>query len=267
MTLEAMNGHGVKLQFLTSVKSCQIMLLDTNNIITDLSSTDFLAEPLLHCYGLGGLHMALFLYLADRFKLHKNKVSYFMLVVTYTSFIVAPTTALPYLIHHGKQHEIGLVRMSSYFGVILSAGFVIGAMKRFRKLSTPRKIIFAVVYTLCFALPTCLGVYYLSLDVILWNTKINVAGSSFVGIFIFYLSAMMRTNEACGITQPTTFHNMDAIYYPALLSTALTAYKSYGCFWNRSSSNSVLHDTPICFMDRCDSDVLFKNVPGIFEKI
>ena len=26
MTLEAMNGHGVKLQFLTSVKSCQIML-------------------------------------------------------------------------------------------------------------------------------------------------------------------------------------------------------------------------------------------------
>ena len=113
--------------------------LDTSNIMTGLSSIDFLAEPLLYCYVLGGIHMALFLSLADRCRLHKNKVSYFMLVVTYTSFIVAPTTALPYLIHHGKQHEIGLVRMSSYFGVILSAGFVIGAMKRFRKLSTPRK--------------------------------------------------------------------------------------------------------------------------------
>ena len=51
-----------------------------------------------------------------------------------------------------------------------------------------------------------------------------------------------------------------------LLSTALTAYKIMGRFWDRSSSNSILHDTHICFMDRCDFDVLFKNVSGIFAK-
>ena len=173
--------------------------------------------------------MALFLSLADRCRLHKNKVSYFMLVVTYTSFIVAPTTALPYLIHHDKQHEIGLVRMSSYFGVILSAGFVIGAMKRFRKLSTPRKIIFAVVYTLCFALPTCLGVYYLSLDVILWNTKINVAGSSFVGIFIF-LFERYDAYKMKHVALPSRLLFIIWMLFITLplLSTALTAYKNYG---------------------------------------
>ena len=102
-----------------------------------------------------------------------------------------------------------------------------------------------MVYTFCFA-PTCLGVYYLSLEVILWNNKANVAGSSLLD-FYFYLNAMCVQNEACGITQPYFFHNKD-LFIPPLLSTINGVQK----LWVASGIDLQIPfstNTPICFMD------------------
>ena len=212
---------------------CEIMpnnaTMSSSNIMVGLSSVHFLAESLLHCYVLGGVHMALFLALADRFKLHKNKVGFVMLLFVYTTFIVLPTTALPYLIPNGKQHEIGLVRMSSYFGVLVSIGFLVGATKWFRKLSMPRKIIFAAVYTICFAIPTCLGIYYLRLEVVLWSAEVNVAGSSFVGIFIFLFERYDAYKmKHVALLSRLLFFSIWMVFITApMLSTALIAYENY----------------------------------------
>ena len=86
-----------------------------------------------------------------------------------------------------------------------------------------------MVYTFCFALPTCLGVYYLSLEVILWNNKVNVAGSSFVGLFIFLFERYDAYKmKHVALPSRLLFFIIWMLFITMpLLSTALTAYKSY----------------------------------------
>ena len=205
--------------------------------------TRLLSPEMLVCYILFGSNMSLFLLLVDKFwKKGRQKLAY-MFILTYTAFVGGPSSSIPYLLYHNEESAFKEVRSVIYFGALMCVWTLVNLTKMKSKMNWKRRIFWASVYMFCIALPTSLGVYELSLEVDFWGTTVNVAGSTFVGLFIliferydaYKMTGLPLINRLVVFLLYLTF-----ITVP-LLSVALTAYKDVDLFFEESMLDIPLY--------------------------
>jgi hypothetical protein len=199
------------------------------NPMPNTAEIDLFSEILLICYAVGGVHLTSFLLLVDFIWPRRRRFLSYIFMFVYIGFVGIPTATFPSLIYHSEYDAYDQIRVSVYFGLLMCLGVAFSLTTMVTKMNKVRRLISITVYMLCFALPTSFGVYKLKLEVNFGGTEINVAASTFVGLFIvvFERYDAYKTKEIPLINRLIIFLLWITFITVPLLLVALTAYKDF----------------------------------------
>ena len=116
--------------------------------------------------------MSTFLFLVDILWPRHRRCLSFIFMFTYIGFVGIPTATFPTLIYHNEYEAFAQIRVSVYFGLLMCLGVTFSLTTMVTKMNRTRRLIWLIIYMICFALPTSLGIYKLKLEVDFGGTEI-----------------------------------------------------------------------------------------------